>query len=656
MNSSSNIPQLASQIIERCKYINENRLEALENLLYTMQYKSMNGQDGSERQDRDDLRRVGDSRLREQQAEEERRDPALLDHLDDYLEELYDDESAVKVRATARILELARNPDNLDYLVRHETLLGTISRVLREDARKSSDLALNIIYIYWTLSNFTQFHPVLATQQAGLNCLKVIEYEIKRAEVMTQETQRGGEQALMMKLRRQDRVLYVCFHVLLNLAQDLNVERKMLKKGLIGPLVLMLHRDNEELAILVLTFLKKLSLFRENLPALLETDAVALAAAKHATDNEVLLSVLLGFLLNISFDPRFRAKMVDAGLIPKLVDLLPHKEAHRVGILRVLYHLSMEEAANSVFCYTDAIPLVMQLLLDFSDRPGSQEVHALAINLALNSRNAELMCAGDGLVALVERAVTSQSPLVLKIIRNITLHDGPLRVLFAPYVVGFVKLAKLTKNPDVLVETLGCLGNFVIPGFDYSKLISDFGLVDFLHRYLTPGSAEDDLVLEAVIFTGTLLSDEDVPEVLVGTPLIRDLFRVLQEKQEDSEILLQLLFVFLKLLAADETRDAVISQTQTVFYLIDLLFHERPDISRLADQCLDIVAEVDPDWAAKIRVKKFQLHNSAWVEVVEEEGDDFDEGDSGLHQWDAHRAGAGFQAFALDEFEDNQWD
>lgn len=44
----------------------------------------------------------------------------------------------------------------------------------------------------------------------------------------------------------------------------MEVERKMRKKNVIGMLIKILDRTNTDLLILVVTFLKKLSIFREN--------------------------------------------------------------------------------------------------------------------------------------------------------------------------------------------------------------------------------------------------------------------------------------------------------------------------------------------------------------------------------------------------------
>lgn len=56
----------------------------------------------------------------------------------------------------------------------------------------------------------------------------------------------------------------MAYYLLLNLAEDLKVEMKMRNKSVVTFLVKTLDRDNFELLILVVSFLKKLSIFIEN--------------------------------------------------------------------------------------------------------------------------------------------------------------------------------------------------------------------------------------------------------------------------------------------------------------------------------------------------------------------------------------------------------
>ena len=52
-----------------------------------------------------------------------------------------------------------------------------------------------------------------------------------------------------------------------------------------------------------------------------------------------------------------------------------------------------------------------------------------------------------------------------------------------------------------------------------------------------------------------------------------------------------------------------------VFYLIDLLHESNIAVVKAADQALDIVNDLDEEWAAKLRALKFEAHNEAWLEA-----------------------------------------
>jgi Kinesin-associated protein (KAP) len=79
------------------------------------------------------------------------------------------------------------------------------------------------------------------------------------AQIMRKE-----ERQLGTMVKRQEKVLFVAFHLLLNLAEDLQIERKMRNRGIIPLLAGMMERNNPDLLFIVLNFLKKLSIFGDN--------------------------------------------------------------------------------------------------------------------------------------------------------------------------------------------------------------------------------------------------------------------------------------------------------------------------------------------------------------------------------------------------------
>ena len=71
----------------------------------------------------------------------------------------------------------------------------------------------------------------------------------------------------------------------------------------------------------------------------------------------------------------------------------------------------------------------MKLLLESPEKTDI-ELLSLCINLSANKRNAQIVCEGQGLKMLMKRAFKFRDPLLMKMIRNISQHEGPTKNLF----------------------------------------------------------------------------------------------------------------------------------------------------------------------------------------------------------------------------------
>ncbi len=78
-----------------------------------------------------------------------------IDYLDNYLEMFYDEDVDVKTKGAMSLLYLCFSHENMEYMLDHETLFGTVSRTLRDDYKKSIDLTLYLLNIFQAYSNFT---------------------------------------------------------------------------------------------------------------------------------------------------------------------------------------------------------------------------------------------------------------------------------------------------------------------------------------------------------------------------------------------------------------------------------------------------------------------------------------------------------------------
>ena len=255
------------------------------------------------------------------------------------------------------IRKLCRVVMNLEQLIQNGTVMGALTRVFQEEFKKSTELTFNILRVFLAFSNFMEMHGLMANYRVGLLTMKVIEYEVKRVEhrevekksrdtyyenelssakrgeKMNQDGTRPTRDDIQQNLERikkerdkeakrerktqkkQDKLLFVAFYILLNLAEDVAVERKMLKKQLLDSLLSMLDHTFADLLVLVVTFLKKTSIFEENKDALKETNIITKLARFLPCSSQALVTITLRLLFNLSFDAGFREQMIKAGYV-----------------------------------------------------------------------------------------------------------------------------------------------------------------------------------------------------------------------------------------------------------------------------------------------------------------------------------------------------
>ncbi|XP_068196083.1 kinesin-associated protein 3-like isoform X2 [Antennarius striatus] len=632
LSPSTDVEALAKKVLEECNLIPASRLPEVEHLLYYLQNRKLSPVEGKvEKKEKRSVRPRDLTPFDGMELNEK----ASIIKVDEYVELLYEGIPEA-IRGAALILQLARNPDNLEELLHNETALGALARVLREDWKQSVDLATIIIYIFFCFSSFSQFHAVVIHYKIGLLCLNVVEHELKRHDVWCEDLRkkskacesapedsslRRDHDKAMRKyqslLPKQELLVRVSLYLLLSLAEDTRTELKMRNKNIVGLLVKVLDRDNEELLILVVSFLKKLSIFLENKNDMAEVDVIPRLARFVPCDNEDLLNLTLRLLLNLSFDSGLRAKMVEVGLLPKLTALLGDDNNRQVA-MRTLYHISIDDCFKGMFAYTDCIPQLMQMLYEHGGEAESEaEVISIGINLAANKKNAQLFCEGNGLKMLMKKALKNKNCLLMKMIRNISQHDGPTKPLFIDYVGDLAGEIRADEDEAWVLECLGTLANFTIPDLDWELVLKEYNLVPYLKDRLKPGSAEDDLILEVVIMIGTVSTDAACAAMLAKSGIIPALIELLNAQQEDDEFVCQIVYVFYQMVFHQATRDVIIKDTQAPAYLIDLMHDKNVEIRKVCDNTLDIVAEYDEEWGRKIQSEKFRYHNNQWLDMIE---------------------------------------
>lgn len=669
LRSDSNVSRLAEDVVRKCKYIAPHDQMLVEQLIMQLQQRLATQDAKVGNTPAAGLEGLIDGRINR----EDGLPAAHIGELDDYLELLYEgqEEMTEKIHGTAMILKLCRNVGHLEQLIQNHTVMGALSRVLAEEFRKSMDLTYNIVRIFLSFSNFQEMHAILANYRVGNMMMKILDLEAKRIEHRNEEDRKreedgeslrkadGGRESERLAKRRardaakfrilqqkQDRLLFAVFHVLINLAEDANVEKKMVKRGVIDFLLLLLQRSSANLLIIVTAFLKKLSVFEENVAQIVQGGAVAGLVRALPCSNDPLMHVTLRCLFNLSFDAAARTAMMEASLLPKLAELLK-KAPFRARTLRLLYHLSADDRCKSLFTYTDAVPIVMKLLLNFPQPQVPGELGALAVNLSINARNAEIMSSGRGLSQLVDRMCQTKDKLLAKVVRNVALWTFNLQAdakdpgreyrqgqVWAPHVRS---LLSLCTQPDVatdlvleVIGTLACITVFDLPrNASWGDMIEEFQLTSFFVKLLVPGMSETDLALEVVLFIDQLAMDPESAPVMANSQVMRCLFELLRDKGNDAEVVLQLLLTFRRLCVHTATREEILYSKRAVVDIMDHLDHDHPRVRMAADECLRMLLDHarDNEMSGEIRRRRFESYNRQWLEAMRGDGPATDYGE-----------------------------
>lgn len=331
-----------------------------------------------------------------------------------------------------------------------------------------------------------------------------------------------------------------------------------------------------------------------------------------------LCNIVLKLIKNLTFDSEVRKQMDSLGYIPRIVTLL--KEApFRSSAIEILYQLSIEDKCKSTFTYTECIPIINLMIINFPEPIVREEIMALAINLAANQRNADIFSYDGQLERIIRRALKTSDVLLMKLVRNISgaSNSSFIQETLELFASDFIHIVCEDGDPNFQIEVLGTLTNVELDE-GWAEVVKTTPILDYIMKNLVVGYAEDDFTLECIILVGTILSSDKCALVIAKSMIIKLLHNLLSEKQEDDELVLQIMFDFYKTLLFQETRVIVLEHTQVIKYLMELLQDKNPRIRKMADSVMELAQEFDSQWLEEIRLRRFQLFNQDWIKTIEQ--------------------------------------
>lgn len=169
------------------------------------------------------------------------------------------------------------------------------------------------------------------------------------------------------------------------------------------------------------------------------------------------------------------------------------------------------------------------------------------------------------------------------------------RGLWSPHVKTLVELvATMTtsnnnneSNQDAVLELLGILGCLTVRDLpmsnSWARLLRDQGLLASLSRLMVPGSAQPDVLLEAVLVLSAATAEPLACEVISSSSALGLVYQLFRDKLKsstaaggdrgaDAELPLQLLYLFYRLLLNESSREELMYSTRIVGEKMNVLY------------------------------------------------------------------------------------
>ncbi|KAF7492159.1 Kinesin-associated protein 3 [Sarcoptes scabiei] len=612
-------------------------------------------------------------------------DSISIEALDSYIELLYEDLDE-KIKGSCLIFKLISNCDCQEYFARNDTLLSALSRVFREDGKKSIDLSIFIAGIFGCLSKYRDFQFAITKHRVGSTCLEMIYFEVLRTESWLREINKSitktenrtedeidqsttamnksinqarsngnfNEERLISErlsivqqnlIKKQNTFFRYSLYILLNISEDLQLEFKIQSKGIVMILGKLLERNNQELLLIVILFLKKLSVFKENKQQMQEIAIYKNLSSLLYLDHNILVLNTLKLIYNLMLDHDIRLFYIRVGIFPKLVSFLS-KNRYASNVISILFLISCERKYLDIFKQHLVINELMRIILAKIDCQTILE--KLLVNLACDQEIAKLLMEHKNFKEFSRNTIESNRLEALQLIRNLSCHRvrAIRSMLMAEINVLIESMMIIANDPQqnirlismILFEYTSILTNLCASSSnetDWFEIIKRYSILDFLKRYSqkTIDNQNDRNIFQqslssVVLMFGKMIISVNVIKIsddqnklidfLLENKTIDFFLNLINVNQENDAIVSNSVYCLFAIVKQSQgLRKKISEDSKLVDYLIELMYDNNYKISTMCTYTMDLISMEDQKLFNRIRNEKFNAYNSKWLSIVQ---------------------------------------
>eukprot|EP00580_Thalassiosira_gravida_P011821 CAMPEP_0201632036 /NCGR_PEP_ID=MMETSP0493-20130528/5806_1 /ASSEMBLY_ACC=CAM_ASM_000838 /TAXON_ID=420259 /ORGANISM="Thalassiosira gravida, Strain GMp14c1" /LENGTH=647 /DNA_ID=CAMNT_0048103473 /DNA_START=604 /DNA_END=2547 /DNA_ORIENTATION=- len=568
-----------------------------------------------------------------------------------------------KLKGINTVLKLCRDARFLEDIIQNHQLMSAFARLFGESENLPTNISFALGKLFLAFSLVENFQQILSSHRVGAFALGVIGLELKRALHRRADPTLSSNDAMQPNglvdlptryysfSKKQEHVIFLCLSILDNLADDMAVLRKMIKKSLVSLLTPCLQQKSINSILVTLSLLKKASIFEETATELsTNTTCSVISELTHLLNNPHIKIVqeVTATLFNLSFH-RDCANLISAEIDHSMLGALLQEPSICTHTLQLMYHLSSSDEDRQQLFESGIVPDLLDLFQHISSHQElGKGIAGLLVNMSLHPLCAEEMVrlgAINRIFRTIRKLTKSQrhysSQIIVKVLRNLSIWTKCLqcRLSEALLIQDIAPLLGTTQHPgsyfdtvkeeistdenvlhtslywekhfwdahvdfimkdalqceddNMLVEWLGILNNLTVDdlpgGVQWHDMLDEYhsSIADHFQKLLDP--LHNDFKLELIIWLGELCSSKESSYWITSYNLIAVLADLLSRPKQDAEMRLQILLAYEKFLLYEETRFQVAG---VVDQIIDCL-NEECSLRLAAERCLILIEEFD---------------------------------------------------------------
>lgn len=655
IEGDTDIAKIGYRVMKKCKYIPEKWIDKVQDALREIQLRNLD----TTSDDSNDNGEVNGERI--------------SNILESNLELLYGNEDD-KISGLLNILSLCRDPSNLEIILDDHPLMSALSRILSDQGSYSNKIVFNVVKMFLTFADYVDFHPTVSKYRIGASIMKTIDLEIRRTDQIEKDTIDGSKRWQRKGLNKNDNILFFCFQILVRISDNMEILRKMLKKDLAQMLLKTLRSNSKRCLDSILLLLIRATLFDEVVQEILIYQTLQsqippiqqFIRLLSATDENISKNALR-VLFNLSFNQAALSQMSEGNIVPSLG--LRTFRSMRNFVFGILYHLSSFEMIRRSIIFEPLMPLITQSVSSLSNEHTGKEFIGFLINMSLNPFFAEKMMPFVGrLIGTVQK---NHDTLVTKVLRNLSVWTRKLQIgiekalemgdqdfispltedpskfvkhikdqcpkerptyfnnyrsfkFWDPHIERIACMCSTIENEDLLLELMRILHNLTVndmaPSLSWTSISQKYSILTIIKRCTVPAMNQIDLSMEAVILCNQICSHVEGSSLIAKPGVIRPIIQLLDDCDEDTEFMLQVLCLCETLLPFDDARKELLLETDLLQIIFDCLSDSNKEIRLSAERCLVQVENFDRDdsggigrFALMVKERRFIFHNSEWL-------------------------------------------